>query len=146
MTEYSAEDKRRMGAEIVRLMSLGPARSANEACRSLGIPPSTFSDWCAADAGLAERYARAREDMIDRLAAETIDIADAPVGSTDSGATDSGAVQKQRLQVDTRKWLLSKLAPKRYGEKLELSGDAANPIAIRRIERVIVGNGPDAAD
>ena len=145
MTEYSAEDKRRMGAEIVRLISLGPARSANEACRSLGIPPSTFSDWCAADAGLAERYARAREDLIERMASEVIELSDKDVDVIE-GKKDWAAVQKHRLQVETRKWLLSKLAPKRYGEKLELSGDAANPIAIRRIERVIVGNGPDAAD
>ena len=145
MTEYSAEDKRRMGAEIVRLISLGPARSANEACRSLGIPPSTFSDWCAADAGLAERYARAREDLIERMASEVIELSDKDVDVIE-GKKDWAAVQKHRLQVETRKWLLSKLAPKRYGEKLELSGDSANPIAIRRIERVIVGNGPDAAD
>jgi len=46
-------------------------------------------------------------------------------------------VQKHKLQVDTRKWLLSKLAPKKYGDKLEVSGDAANPL-VTRIERVVV--------
>ena len=34
--------------------------------------------------------------------------------------TDSGAVQKQRLQIDTRKWILSKLLPKKYGDLLGL--------------------------
>jgi hypothetical protein len=62
------------------------------------------------------------------------------VGSTDSGATDSGAVQKQRLQVDTRKWLLSKLAPKKWGDKLELSSDPENPL-FEKLERVVVKNG-----
>ena len=33
---------------------------------------------------------------------------------------DSGAVQKQRLQIDTRKWILSKLLPKKYGDLLGL--------------------------
>jgi hypothetical protein len=33
-------------------------------------------------------------------------------------------VERSRLQVDTRKWYLSKLAPKRYGEKPEESGEA----------------------
>jgi hypothetical protein len=46
-------------------------------------------------------------------------------------------VQKQRLQVDTRKWLLSKLAPKKFGDKIEVSGDPANPL-VQRIERVVV--------
>ena len=88
-----------------------------------------------------------REDLIERIAQETIDIADAPVATTDKGGIDSAAVQKQRLQVDTRRWLLSKLAPKRYGEKLELSGDPAAPL-VSRIERAIVGvkntSDPDA--
>jgi hypothetical protein len=75
------------------------------------------------------------------MASDTLAIADAPVGSTEHGTTDSGAVQKQRLQVDTRKWLLSKLAPKKYGDKLELSGDPDRPLAIQKIERVIVKNG-----
>lgn len=55
------------------------------------------------------------------MADEIMEISDAPVGSTQTGATDSGAVQKQRLQVDTRKWLLSKLLPKKYGEKVDLN-------------------------
>jgi hypothetical protein len=42
---------------------------------------------------------------------------------TGEGKVDNAMVQKQRLRVDTRKWLLSKLAPKKYGDKLELSGD-----------------------
>lgn len=75
--------------------------------------------------------------MIDRIAQEAIEIADEPVPMTEKGGLDSAAVQKQRLQVDTRKWLLSKLAPKKYGEKLELSGDPAAPL-VQRIERVVV--------
>lgn len=112
--------------------------SANEATKMQGLPLSTWCLWCEQDPALAERYARAREDLIERIAQQTIEIADAPVGTTDRGGMDSAAVQKQRLQVDTRKWLLSKLAPKRYGEKLELSGDPAAPL-VSRIERAIVG-------
>jgi hypothetical protein len=111
--------------------------SAFKACQAAGVPQSTFSRWCDDDATLAENYARAREALIEKMANELLEIADTPVGSTDSGATDSGAVQKQRLQVDTRKWLLSKLAPKKFGDKIEVSGDPANPL-VQRIERVVV--------
>lgn len=118
--------------------------SCFKACQAAGVPHSTFIGWVNEDAALADRYARAREELIERIAQETIDIADAPVATTDKGGIDSAAVQKQRLQVDTRRWLLSKLAPKRYGEKLELSGDPAAPL-VSRIERAIVGvkNTPD---
>ena len=66
------------------------------------------------------------------MASDILDIADRPVGSTDSGATDSGAVADKKVQIDTRKWLLSKLAPKKYGDKLELSGDKENPLHVKQ--------------
>jgi hypothetical protein len=108
--------------------------SCFKACVAAGVPNSTFMRWVDADANLAERYTRAREDLIERIATETIAIADEPVPTTQSGSTDTGAVQKQRLQVDTRKWLLAKLAPKKYGERLELAGDKENPLQVQTID------------
>jgi len=125
------------------LAGMRDGSSAFAACKAAGVPQSTFGRWVDEDAALAEEYARAREDLVERIAEETMAIADEPVGNTDSGATDSGAVAKQRLQVDTRKWLLSKLAPRKYGDRLELAGDPKNPIAVARIERVIVNAKPD---
>jgi len=110
--------------------------SAFKACQVAGVPQSTFSRWCDDDATLAESYARAREDLIERMATEIMEISDQDVGITD-GKKDWAAVQKHKLQVDSRKWLLSKLAPKKYGDKLELSGDNENPL-VHRIERLIV--------
>ncbi len=124
-------------AEIV-FSEMRKGKSAFQACKFAGVPHSTFLDWVKLDDDMADSYARAREELHEHIAAEIISIADAPVGSTESGATDNGAVQKQRLQIDSRKWLLSKLAPKKWGDKLELSGDADRPIAIQQIERVIV--------
>ena len=77
----------------------------------------------------------AKEVLIERMAAETLAIADAPVGLTDRGTMDSGAVQKQRLQVDTRKWLLSKLAPERYGGRITNERAKAPGEALRLEER-----------
>jgi hypothetical protein len=110
--------------------------SAFKACQAAGVPQSTFSRWCDDDATLAESYARAREDLIERMATEIMEISDQDVGITD-GKKDWAAVQKHKLQVDSRKWLLSKLAPKKYGDKLELSGDNENPL-VHKIERLIV--------
>lgn len=39
---------------------------------------------------------------------------------------------RSRLRVDTRKWYLSKLAPKRYGDKLELSGPDGQPLVTQQ--------------
>lgn len=104
--------------------------SCFKSCKKAGIPNSTFLLWVSEDKSLADKYMRARDDLIERIANDAIEIADEPVGTTDSGATDSGAVQKQRLQVDTRKWLLAKLAPRKYGDRLALAGDDESPIKV----------------
>jgi hypothetical protein len=96
------------------------------------VNQSTFNLWLNDDADLAAEYTRAREDLLELMASDLLDIADRPVGSTESGTTDSGAVADKKVQIDTRKWLLSKLAPKRYGDRvgLELTGQNGGPIQI----------------
>jgi len=34
----------------------------------------------------------------------------------------------KRVRIDTLKWLCSKIAPRRYGERLLMAGDPENPI------------------
>ncbi len=41
---------------------------------------------------------------------------------------DHEHVQRSRLRVDTRKWAAGKLAPKRYGDKLQHTGEGGGPI------------------
>jgi len=119
------------------LQGMRDGLSAFKACQAAGVPQSTFNRWVDADAKLAEDYAHAREDLIERMANDVLELADSEVPETGDGKRDWQAIQKHKLQVDTRKWLLSKLAPKKYGDKLEVSGDAANPL-VQRIERVVV--------
>lgn len=117
-------------ADLV-LVGMGQGLSAFKACEVAGVPHSTFMGWLDEDANLADRYTRARENLIERMANELLEISDKDVDIQD-GKRDWSAVQKHKLQVDTRKWLLSKLAPKKYGDKvgLELSGQNGGPIQI----------------
>ena len=112
------------------LQNMRDGNSLRKSCLLAGVKIGTFLDWVAKDAQLAEQYARAREILLEYHAEEILEIADEAVGSTESGATDSGAVQKQKLQIDSRKWILSKLAPKKYGDKItqELTGPNGGPI------------------
>lgn len=78
-----------------------------------------------ADPTAAERYARAKEAALEAMADEILDIADEVAGDTfedDQGNVKIApdVVNRARLRVDTRKWLLSKLAPKKYGDKLDV--------------------------
>ncbi len=55
---------------------------------------------------------RAREERADLLAKEILEIADAP-------CKDAVEVAHARNRLDTRKWLASKLAPRKYGDRVE---------------------------
>jgi hypothetical protein len=70
----------------------------------------TFYKLLEEDETKAKRYARACEMRAEVIASETIDISDG----------DTSDVNRDRLRVDTRKWLLAKLHPKKYGEKIDV--------------------------
>lgn len=82
---------------------------------------SIVMDWLKEDEVFAEQYARAKADQCMLMAEEIIDISDdssLDVAFTDEGKpfVDRENINRSRLRVDTRKWLLSKLVPKKYGD------------------------------
>ena len=84
----------------------------------------------------SEQYARAREAQADKLAEETLLIADESSQDTYVDAdgnvkTNTEAIQRSKLRVDTRKWLASKMAPKKYGDKVTQEHTGANGGAIQ---------------
>lgn len=111
---------------IFELMASG--MSARQACDEVELNWSVFMKELADRPELNDQYAKARESMLEKIASDIMRIADEPAPIAPTGATDSGAVAQKRLQVDTRKWLLSKLAPKKYGDRLEVAGDASAPL------------------
>lgn len=134
-TKPGSPERAEMAQKVIDAMTSG--MSCFKACQKAGIPMPTFMLWVSQDSALADNYAQARENFIERIANEVMELSDADVGEQPDGRKDWAAVQKHKLQVDTRKWLLSKLAPKKYGEKLEISGDEKSPL-VHRIERVVV--------
>jgi hypothetical protein len=101
----------------------------------------TIYQWLQKNDEFAQQYARAREAQAEHMQDEILSIADDGRNDTyedeDGGKrVDQDVIARSRLRVDTRKWLMSKLAPKKYGEKVtnELSGT----VSLAIIERVIV--------
>ena len=81
----------------------------------------------------AEKYAHAREAQMEAMADEILAIADDTTHDTmtvkNVKVADNEWINRSRLRVDTRKWLMSKLACKKYGDKLVHTGaDGAGPI------------------
>lgn len=89
--------------------------SLRKACSETGVSASAFLRWVDADSELQEQYARTRARLLDTKAEELEEI-----GERAARAETAVEVAGLRLMSDNRKWLLSKLAPKKYGEKLEI--------------------------
>jgi len=99
----------------------------------IGVSWETMMAWIDADPSRIERYARAREAQADKMAEDILALADIsrigtktttkPDGSVETVTSDM--VDRARLQIDARKWLAAKMAPKKYGERLELAGELA---------------------
>lgn len=97
-------------------------------CEDEGMPSrGAVQHWVVNDhEGFASRYARACEIGLQLMAEDTLDISDDgrnDVFTADDGdeRTNHDVVARSKLRVDTRKWLLSKMLPKVYGDKLDLN-------------------------
>lgn len=113
----------------------------NGFCKLHGFSYTGMLEFIHADSSRSEMYARARQERADLLADEIVEIADEECttvkaskhGSSDDGegetevVFDAVAVARNKLRVDARKWVASKLKPRVYGDKLELSGEVGTP-------------------
>ena len=106
---------------------LSEGESLRAICRDEHLPPATtVRTWIVDDReGFSVQYARARDAGLDAMAEETLEIVDdgrndwmERQGDNPGYQLNGEHVQRSRLRVDTRKWYLSKLAPKRYGDRL----------------------------
>jgi len=94
--------------------------------------------WIADIPEFREQYEAAKAESADALAEDMLEIADEPPPMNASGGIDSGAVADKRLRIDTRKWLASKLKPKKYGDKLQQEVSGPNGGPIQSVSEIVV--------
>jgi hypothetical protein len=102
-----------------------------------------MAGWMAQNPVFEEQYRAARMMHADTLFDEMLDISNTPIngimtveranGNTE--ITKKDAIDHRRLQVDTRKWIVERLAPRKYGNKIsaEISGPDGQPLQISNI-------------
>ena len=73
------------------------------------------------NAELRQQYDQALEDRGDRLAEELIELAFTKLPDDLDGRAQSAWVQHLRVKIDVLKWTASKLRPRVYGERLDVS-------------------------
>lgn len=106
---------------------LADGRSLRSICDDEGMPDrSTVYDWLDADThGFPDQYARARARQADTFLDEIIEIADDNtrdvqefeiVPGVKSTSVDYEVIARSKQRIDSRKWFMSKVAPKKYGD------------------------------
>lgn len=126
-----------LAAQICERLAAG--ESLRAICRDESMPgETTVRRWALDDLhGFSAQYARAREIGYHGMAEDVIEIADD--GRNDTYTDEDGnqqsiadVVARSRLRVDARKWLLSKVLPKVYGDKqtLEHGGVGGGPVVV----------------
>jgi hypothetical protein len=123
-TDYSPE----LTAGICVRLGLG--ESLREICGDEQMPSkTTVMRWLAKYPEFRDQYASAREAQADYYAEEIIEISDDATNDwmkRNRGEGESEEVEnkevlaRSRLRVDTRKWLMARMAPKKYGDKLDI--------------------------
>lgn len=113
---YSQDVADRICAEIADGLSLRTVCNADDM-------PSRVSvfRWIRENEDFKDRFDRARKEGAHALV-------DDMQGLADDETLDPNS---RRIRVDTRKWIASKMLPKVYGEKVQLSGDEnGSPIVV----------------
>tara|TARA_R110000850_G_scaffold150588_1_gene273384 strand:+ start:68 stop:514 length:447 start_codon:yes stop_codon:yes gene_type:complete len=102
---------------------LADGKSMRAVCLPDEMPDkATVFRWIRTKEGFRDQYARAKEESADALTDEMLDIADDSnldytKTDEDGAKLNSENIQRSRLRIDTRKWLASKLKPKKFGDK-----------------------------
>jgi hypothetical protein len=116
LTNYSRE----IADTICTRISEG--ESLRAICRDPGMPSEgTIRGWSVRDVdGFGERYRAARQLLLEYWADQIVDIAD----------DEESDPRSRQIRTGVRQWLMSKLAPRRYGEKVQIGGDPESPLQV----------------
>ena len=120
------------------LQALERGASLRKAAADVGLSHTSVLQWVDEIPEFADQYARARLRGYQLLADELIDIADTPmVGEVRTVRQDGSEevkyadmIEHRRLRIDSRKWMLSKMLPKVYGDKTTIAGDPDHPLVV----------------
>lgn len=125
-TKYTQDLADSICAELAMGLSL------RTVCKPDEMPSlQTIFNWFRTQPTFLEQYTRAKEESADAMADEVLDIADNATndwmednydkGKTPGYALNGENIQRSKLRVDTRKFLMAKMKPKKYGDKLDMT-------------------------
>lgn len=109
--------------------------SLHKICTDENMPHRlTVNRWLKENKEFCNQYARAKEEQMDYMAQRILEISDDSSQDTTTIVKNDQIIEienkewvnRSKLKVDTRKWLMGKLAPKKYGEKVDIKQTSVN--------------------
>lgn len=133
-------------AEICSQLAEG--RSLRTVCEAENMPDkATVFRWLGAlkpdgkykHESFRDQYAHAKQEAADAMAEEILEIADgASTVILGIDRSDGARVNAEKMKIDVRKWLMSKMKPKKYGDRLDVTSDGkrleTTPVIISQIK------------
>lgn len=120
-------------------------------CQEQEMPArSTVYDWLEEEGhDFLDKYTRARARQAETMLDEIIEISDdtsrdtvtIKKGDAEIEVPNTEWILRSKLRVDSRKWAMSKLAPKKYGDKLALTDGDGKPLPTPEV-RIYTGAPP----
>lgn len=115
-SEYSQE------TAVLICARIAGGESLKSVCADESMPGrSSVYEWFISHPEFSDMYARAKEDSADVDAEEIKEIADDVTADPNC----------RRVRIDARKWTASKLKPKKYGERIEHTGEVTLSLSDR---------------
>ena len=122
---YSDKQKIQIVAKVFDQMVNGV--SVNEIFKAKSMPRrSTFYKWLIENPAFSDNYAMVLRQRADMLFDDMLQIADTPLEGITTKIMKDGAIEitkadmlgHRKLQIDARKWVLAKMNPKKYGDRV----------------------------
>lgn len=116
---------------------IASGESLRSICEDEAMPAqSTVYLWLMREQGFSEQYARARELQAETFVDEIVEIADdghndwmlRKFGNDERWVENGEAMRRSQIRIDARKWHASKLAAKKYGDKVQVAGDGGGAV------------------
>jgi len=118
---YSKENIEKIFKEIISDIESG--LSLRKSLNKKGRPSNeVFYKWIDSNEDKVKLYARACESRADSIFEEILEISN-HTEEDHTPFTGSNVIQRDKLKIDARKWMLSKMNPKKYGDKIDHTTD-----------------------
>ena len=111
--------------------------SLKQICQGEEMPSRrTVYSWLASRAEFEVMHNAARKEHAHAEFERMHAIADEPPDRDDKQNISMGWVQNQRVRLDTRKWTLARMDPKKYGDETRIVGAGGDPLVLNPLSEM----------